>query len=298
MSKIDRSRSAKEHNWMLLEQHYKHYKKIDFRYWDRKAKHAIRRIAKLKTEKSKYTYYLELYTDYIQLFEVAMANMLAMVSGKLFEYLFINSSDLRKMTCELFVDSTNKEDPMIDRWIRELVFQRAIFGQYIMDNPEQKIKQYKAMFNEAAKDYLKDYQLLNAFKHGFRTSVSGKGVLAISSNSSTKPKPHSYVVGQYTSGITYLSSETKKLNGGKTKIIFENKINFNYQRVYKKILYLSNALENSRQAILYVAKPKGVGRQRVCETLKVTDSIAHQAYSDVFRLKTPIYDLKQPKPKQ
>ena len=290
MPKTNKNQSAAEHNWRTLKQHYHHYKALDFCYWERRANYTTRRIESLKKEKSKHPYYLELYTDYIQLFEVVAINIRAMLSPQLFECLFIRSEKLREKIAELFPDFLAKENPGVDKWVRGLVFHHAVFGKYVVNNAEQKIRKYKTMLKESAQDYLKDYQLLNAFKHGFRTQVSGESTLAISLDDPGKASsPH--VVGQYSSSITYYSLNSVEVDEKRIKVVFKNKISFNYQRVYQKILYLSNSLENARQAILYVAKPEGIGKQKLCTTLKVTDREAFQKHYGVWRWREPVHQL-------
>ena len=281
------SKSTAKHNWETLKQHYQHYKDLDFYYWERLARRVVHQITKLKREKSKYPYYLELYTDYIQMFESTIINMMAIMSGRLFEYLFIDSSDLRDNIPHLF-PRMGPKNSTVNRWVREFVFQHAVFQQYTMSNPEQRIKEYKMMLEEASQDYLQDFQLLNAFKHGFRVRASGANTIAISlDNAKSQPDPH--VVGKYNASILYYSKERQKdKKGERCDVVYENKISFNHQRVYQKILYLSNALENTRRTILHIAKPEKVGQKIQCQTLKVTDSQKFHRHFGSFRWRAPI----------
>lgn len=282
--------SATERNWKILERHYHHYKDLDFCYWEHRANRTVRRIEGLKREEHKHPCYLELYTDYVQLFEVMVINMRAMLSPRLFECLFIGPKELRIKVAELFPSSSTEESPEVDKWVRGLVFHHAVFGRYIVDDAERRVGEYKSMLKEAAQDYRRDYQLLNAFKHGFRTKVSGKNMVAISANGGGGT-PTSYVVGQYNSRITYYSLEDKEVDGKKIKVVLKNKLGFNYQRVHQKILYLSNSLERSRRAILYIAKPEGVGKKGSLPELMLMDREKFQDYYGCSRFSDPVYKL-------
>ena len=263
------SKSVRQHNWKHLKLHYEHYRDIDFLYWEKRARHAVDRIRSLKREKSKHHYYLELYTDYVQIFEATMINMMAITSGQLFKYLFIDTGRLNSLAEDLATGPATHNGNWADEWIRDFVFQRRIFNGYRIEDPETKIRDYKMIVKEAAQDYLKDRELLNAFKHGFRIKPLGESSLSISRDGD--PNARQYLVGKYNAGIAYYSSVKPKGAPKNTARVFKNQVRFNWERVYQQVLYLSNALENTKQTILLFAKPKRKDAKITCNTLKVTD---------------------------
>ena len=274
---------------VTLNKFHKYFKDLDFSYWQRKADYSVSRLEKLKNRKLRNHHNLELYTDYLHLFEVTIVNMLAALSGDL-EKIYMQSNDLRQEVYNIFVGrgkEYSKSNQYLDFWLKDFVLQHGIFGKYMQSSPDQLTREYKTILKEAAEDYLNDYELLNAFKHGLRIHASGKNSVSMQLDGSST----SHVIGEYGATIYYYSRKKGPTqHGEKTYIVSRCQISFHYQRVYQKIGYLTSSLENTRETLLHFTKQDSKRkRKHVCNTIKILDREKFYQHIGYFRICSPVY---------
>jgi hypothetical protein len=124
---------------------------------------------------------------------------------------------------------------------------------------DERYKQYTNLIKECAKDYLDNYQLLNAYKHGCRVVARhGKNYVSITDKHGKK---HLLVEGNCQ--ITYFSKESFKdandptLEGEPT--IFKRTLSFKVERIFGDCAFVIALLQNMRLTALHSlgAQPKG-----------------------------------------
>lgn len=208
-----------------------YFKNIQTDYFVHRLNDIAGNFFKHKSEKRKSQHIIDLYSFYVQLLEIFLLNLLIMSAKQDQFFSIVFSKDQKKFRKEverLFADNEYPE------WIME----HLVFGI----NEKNQIKRYgekKAIYSiilkEAVKDYLKDYEFLNAYKHGFRTqSFFGKKRLVISG----------FVISEGDSEIKYYSKIQNK--------IYENCIIFNFERVLNKCVFINSILYNSK--LVFVAR--------------------------------------------
>ena len=102
---------------------------------------------------------------YLQAVEILFINShaISLTVDRFPSALFINSFDLRKFIDENFTRTTS-----FSVWFFKLYF------SVIRDDNrgEEKYDLYTNLIKEVAKDYLSDFDLLNAYKHGYRIKAN------------------------------------------------------------------------------------------------------------------------------
>ncbi len=139
------------------------------------------------------------------------------------------------------------------------------------------------MIKECAKDYLDNYDLLNAFKHGFRVKAKhDKTVLTLVTKNHEQ-----YKLNESDSTIVYFSKENK--NG--TPVVIEHNLNFKIGRVFGKGVFISTLLNNLKGAILYQSegtlKAKNVARFKIEDKKKWSQGFGGSHF------RKPIFSLKK-----
>lgn len=205
-----------------------YFKDIDFKYWEKRLSHIFTKLKTLKTGKTKSIYLVDCYSVYLQLLEIFFINILALsVKEKtFFHFLFIGNSELRKYVKDNFLNSD------FQKWLME----NYVFGF----RDKSTIKEYEKRYNEhvniikeCAKDYLEDYDFLNAYKHGFRAkALFGDTKISIGG--------HKLLEGD--SELTYYSQ--------KGNSIFKCTITFNHKRILGKSFFILEMLKNAQKVYL------------------------------------------------
>jgi hypothetical protein len=205
-----------------------YFKDIDFKYWEKRLSYVLLRLRTLKTNKAKSLYLVDCYSIYLQLLEIFFINILALsVKEKtFFHFLFINNSELRKYIKANFL---NKE---FQKWLME----NYVFGF----KDKSKISEYEkhcadniSVIKECVRDYLEDYDFLNAYKHGFRAKAFfGNNKISI----------EGYCLLQGDSELTYYSH--------KRKSIYRCSIIFNHKRILGKSFFILEMLKNAQKVFL------------------------------------------------
>jgi hypothetical protein len=156
--------------------------------------------------------------------------------------LFIDSSNLRKFIDENFTKTTK-----LSSWF----FSKLVFS-VIKDDPKthEKHDLYSNLIKEVSKDYLDNFDLLNAYKHGYRINARhDQTTLSLSVGNGQHFK-----LNDSDSTITYFSKE----NRDGTPIVLEHSLNFKIGRIFGKCLFVCSLLNNMRVTmLLYYKKPVG-----------------------------------------
>lgn len=156
------------------------------------------------------------------------------------------------------------------------------------DNTDKYMKDMKSLLQEAAKDYIDNYQLLNSYKHGGRLKAS----VAEGSVSIGLAGKKTFKVADYDSTISYYSKETNKRDDKKVTTVFKHTINFKKDRVYGKALFCASSLLNlkslTRARLLQHVKLKKSEASR----FEINMSSWHETFGS-FNLKQPIFSYQE-----
>lgn len=199
-----------------------YYKSVDYSIWD-----DIFLVCKEKledgSEKIQKQWSLELYSKYLQILEVLCINILVVGFNSL-DNLFISNQDLKEDILRFNSDNLLKE-----KFIDQAVFH--IEQKEDIKNLKKRRGLYERVLNESLEDYIKDYDFLNAYKHGFRVETKGKSKISIGK----------LPVGKYNTTLTFFSKEKDKET--KQRIIFKNTRCFNWERVLYKSFFVLDMLK-------------------------------------------------------
>lgn len=223
-----------------------HHMNVDFDYWQQKIISLHNKFERLKDPKKQKRIILELYTSYLQLLEVLFINAhaLSVDINRFPSALFIKSEDLRS-----FIEDNFKDTTKFSAWF----LTNYVFAIQKDDKDyEQRYKEYANIIKECAKDYLDNYQLLNAYKHGYRIHAKhGKTSIGL-----VDKNGQNLIINKADSTITYYLKELTKdtvdpaLSG--KQVIFERRFSFKNARVFGKSMFAITLLQNARLTILHV----------------------------------------------
>ncbi len=233
MNKKDLSDFEKQLNDFKLA----HYKNADFEYINIKFEHLFNKFNRLKDKKKQNRAVLDLYVLYLQTMEILFINAHA------------SSVSIDKFPSALFIDSVNLKKFIKDNFSKTSKFSGWFFANQIFfiqagdKDKKERYLQYSNLIKECAKDYLDNYDLLNAYKHGFRIKAKhDKTTLALITKNNEKFK-----LNESDSTITYYSKEHKN----RTPVVFENTLNFKIGRVFGKGVFIATLLNNLKGTIIY-----------------------------------------------
>ncbi|MDP4007745.1 MAG: hypothetical protein Q8P68_00980 [Candidatus Peregrinibacteria bacterium] len=255
-----------------------HYRKIDFSLWQKAMDLYCDKLRKLKKDESKKVWILQLYSAYLQLIEVFCINIFAITENNLWDNLFLSNRDLKdKIDTRFFIINQNKTrfctkftTYLLDNWVFGIKEKSEI------NNLADKRKKYTQMLKEAIEDYLKDYDLLNAYKHGFRVKSHGSNTITIKAETSNAP---TFKIGDFNASISYL---TKKKD-----VVSRHDISFNWERAMQKAYFLLNMMENTQKILL------NDGKEIQLDTLAVTNEAEFSKHFGASRFKTPLLQLNK-----
>lgn len=158
--------------------------------------------------------------------------------------LFIASGDLHN-----FIEDNFKKTTKFSSWF--LV--NYVFAIQKEDaDYKERYEQYTSIIKECANDYINNYQLLNAYKHGYRIHAnSGKTSISIVDKNGQNP-----IINEADSTITYYLKEViKDTNEASLKnkqAIYECKFSFKNARIFGKCMLAVTLLQNARITVLHV----------------------------------------------
>lgn len=223
-----------------------HYINLDIEYWQKKIADCHNSYLLHKSEKYKSRAVIEGYTTYIQLVEIFFINLHAstLPPQQLMVGLFMTNQELRDYVNEI----KDKKSENLKLYFERIL--KPIVEMVHKNDPtaySDRMRLYKSTFDEVIKDYLQDYQLLNAYKHGFRITFNvGESTLSIKNNNG-----ESYKVASSDATINYYSSGKRE---GKT-IVYEHTASFNATRIFGKAHFMYVMLQNLVEVQKAIAKP-------------------------------------------
>jgi len=238
-----------------------HYKNADFDGLIDKLKKLYFNLKRLKDQKKKDRVVLDLYTLYIQIIELFFTNTYALrVPVDHFpSALFISNNNLHKFIEDNFVKTTDYSVSFLTKII------------FVVSKTDEDIKDryglYSNLLHEVVNDYLAEFDLLNAYKHGYRINAKhDKSTLSLITNSGQSIK-----LGESDSTIVYFSKLNADLNENKKEavgfgissgqVVIEHTLSFKVDRVFGKALFVCSLLNNIRAAALLQNKQKIKGKK-------------------------------------
>jgi hypothetical protein len=244
-----------------------YYSKIDFSFWDIELD-ACLGIKEGGSAEDVNANAIRIYSTYLQLIEVFYLNVFTITENQI-SNLFLNNSKLREKISGL---GANPE-------YLAFFFEKWVFGlkeKTSIRNYHEKASLYLSVLKESTKDYLQDYDFLNAYKHGFRAHSGGPTSISISHDSNPDQR---HLVTQHNSSVIFLSREQNT--------IFERSIAFDWQRVIQKCEFLLSMLQNTKQ----ILQANGETIQLI--TLFLDEGNKHSEHAGVSRFKRPIYTMQR-----
>lgn len=216
-----------------------YYENFDLAVLNDKLNFLVRKLTKLKTEKTRKIYYTELYATYLQLIEIFCINTFAVSDNDLLKNIFLSNKEIQDKIQSRFYEEMNHDGTdFITYLLTNFVFANKDDKK---DRTEQKLE-YKRLIKESIDDYAKDKDFLNSYKHGFRVFSGEKNSLSIGmtgGSSMAKIQDYSALVSYY-----------KKDKRG----VWRCSISFNWERVYYKSMVLITVLENLKKVYLNTGK--------------------------------------------
>lgn len=255
-----------------------HYREIDFTLWQKTLDLSCDKLRQLKKDESKKVWILQLYSTYLQLIEIFCINIFAITENNLWDNLFISNPNLRNKIQVRFFSTQNNSTRFCNKFTIYLL-DSWVFGikeKNEINNLADKRKKYTQMLKEAIEDYLKDYDLLNAYKHGFRVKSHGSNTITIKAEISNAP---TFKIGDFNASISYL---TKKKG-----VVSRHDISFNWERAMQKAHFLLNMMENTQKILLNDDK------EIQLDTLTVTNEADFSKHFGASRFKTPLLQLNK-----
>ncbi|MCD4811735.1 hypothetical protein K8R14_03985 [bacterium] len=261
---------------MITKELHTQIQNLDTKYWDRRVSFAFDKINTYKKLANKSPFIIDLYTSYLQLIEIFLLNTLSLLKLS-WVIVFIKNHELRDLVKKTFYKDYSKkrfDRELISNLINNLVLGKK--GTVRLKDRKGKLSSYSMFLQEVITDYLADYDLLNAFKHGYRVQGSGENSISITPTGSTK----SFILSEFTASIVYLSKEKQT--------IYEMSVAFNYERIYLKSQYLINMLENMKEieSAIYGKRPITTLNHFI-----ITDKAKIRSSFGVSRWKTPKYEI-------
>jgi hypothetical protein len=252
-----------------------HYENADFDSLNKKVIQLFNKFNRLKDKRKQNEVVLDLYILYLQVIEILFINAHAL-SVKL-EYfpsaLFIDSINLRKFIKENFSKTTQ-----VSAWfLGDCVFpirkgDKDIKESYIL---------YNNLLKEAVTDYLDNFDLLNAYKHGYRINAKyDKVTLSLITQSG-----ESFVLNESDSTIVYFSKE----NINETPTVFEHSLSFKIGRIFGKCVFVCTLLNNMRATTLLNYKKKIRGKK--ITRFYINDQRKWSMSHGGSHIKKPIFNL-------
>ena len=243
---------------------FDYFNNIDFDYWEKRLNFALAKILKLKKDKSKSYYLIDIYSIYLQLLEIFFINTLILSAKEdgFLSILFTGNNNLREMMKKQFTD------PKFINWLMD----NLVFGfkdKTKINNYEKKRGEHKQVLKESVEDYLKDFEFLNSYKHGYRVQVHFNPTIGINNTLLLKADTE----------LVYFTKEKD--------LICKNLIMFNHQRVITKSYFILQMLKNCQK--VFLAQGKAVK----LEHYFLTDITKWQGVYGMARFKEPLFTISK-----
>lgn len=246
-----------------------YFNNIDFDYWEKRLNFALDKIRKLKKNKSKSYFLIDVFSIYLQLLEIFFVNTLILPAREdgFLPILFTSNSSLREMIKQQFTD------PQFINWFMD----NLVFGfkdKTKIDNYEEKRRQHQQILKESVQDYLKDFDFLNSYKHGFRVQIRFDPVVGIKNTALLKVDTE----------LIYFNRE--HFNKEKD-IVCKNLVMFNHERIFTKSYFILQMLKNCQK--VFLAQGKAINLQHY----SLTDKDKWQKTFGIARCKEPLFYIEK-----
>lgn len=242
-----------------------HYSRIDFSFWDEEVHRCFQ--SKIETsQESDIVNDIRIYATYLQLIEVFFMNIFAITQNNLTN-LFLRNEELREVLGNVKTRDAAKS-AFLDEWVFYVADKSTI------NNYEKKKTLYTRLLDESISDYLQDYELLNAYKHGFRTHARGPMTVSISADSNPGQV---FLASSHNCSVNFLCKEKD--------FVYERTIGFNWQRIMQKCEFILHMLENTKIRLETTVRLVDLN------TLFPLDEITFDQHFGVSRFKKPLYVL-------
>ena len=246
-----------------------YFENIDFDYWEKRLNFSFDKITKLKRNKSKSYYLIDIYSVYLQLLEIFFVNtlILSVKEDGFLSILFTSNNNLRETIKQQFTD------PKFINWFMD----NLVFGfkdKTKINNYEKKCNEHQQILKESVEDYLKDFEFLNSYKHGFRVQIRFDPVVGIEN-----------VV--FLKADTELIYFTKKHFNKEKDIVYKNLVMFNHERISTKSYFILQMLKNCQK--VFLAQGKAVNLDHYF----LTDLDKWQKTFGVARFKEPLFYIEK-----
>jgi hypothetical protein len=187
----------------------------------------------------------DLYYQYLQVLETLFINAFALGKPE------------RNFPAAIFIDSGRLKAFIEENFLKKTRYSEWFLANYVLwphdDKGEEKVRRYENILMECAKDYIDNYQLLNAYKHGARVSAAAGDAYM----SAKTPDGKVFRVADGDSSIVYYSKEKHEASG--RTAIYERDLVFKRARVIGKTTFVITLLQNVR---LMALKSLGVGTDK------------------------------------
>lgn len=264
-----------------------HYENLDVGYWLHKLDGLYVKFHRLKNPAKQGRLTMELYATYLQLLEILFINAYAV--GRPLESfpdsIFIESANLKKFIEKNFLQETKYSNWFFDNYV-------FLIQQTAHDKADRQ-SDYENTLKECAKDYLDNYQLLNAYKHGYRVVAKhGKNSMSL-----VDKHGENRILVECDSEITYFSKEILVNPNDPTlkgkRAIYMNRISFNNGRIFGKAALVTTLLQNTRLTVMSLLgkKPRDKVMQLQLDKKAWKDSFGGFSY------KEPLFSIAKPKSK-
>lgn len=222
-----------------------YYERMDIDRLISRLKHIADRCERLKDPVKVGREVFDLYHQYLQVLETFFINAFAL--GK----------PMRNFPTAIFIDSSKLQLFITDHFMKKTRYSTWFLTNYVLwphaEKGEEKVRMYENLLMECAKDYIDNYQLLNAYKHGARVSAAaGEAYMTVKTQEGKV-----FRIADGDSSIQYYSKE-KHEESGQTAI-YERDLTFKRQRVIAKATFIITILQNAR---LMALKSLGVGTDK------------------------------------
>lgn len=217
----------------------------DFSVWRTKATFLKNKLSRLKTERGKGPYKIELFTEYLQLTEIFLINFFAITEKQLFPNLFLNTHKMDEKIRMVFFRNRcpNSFGNALVCYDQKKAHKFLLDFVFLMEDMDQRDGAFKYLtpYDETLRYSLIDYLLhkdcLNSYKHGFRFTATGeaKWTYRISFSDEEKELVTERIFNSY---VIFL----KKIDGA----YFQKVLGFDWKTIFFRILLLVNMLQNMK----------------------------------------------------
>lgn len=250
-----------------------YFRNLDYQYWLSKITEIQNRFKKTKDISKRNYLVLDLLTTYLQSSEILYIAISTLLKGD--PRLFPNAIFIKSDILRAFVEDNLVKDSAFASW-----FMESIILKSSVDTPgyQEILALYKNVLKECAKDYVDHYELLNAYKHGYRINAKHE-------DSDFNIQLNGGNVFQLTNTDSTIHYYSKK-DGD----IIRHQYSYKIERVFGKCTYIVVLLQNLR-AIMLVSM--GVQDEKHLLTFAIKDRKDWSNSIGQFAMSMPLFTVQR-----